>query len=320
MQTDIYDAAIRLGFTDARPVTGHPFNVWRDRLASIPLGKYFSFEHDPAAATGWLVGEITLWAAVAPTPPTAEWPEGCGEVGGFYMCSDMLEKRRIAWEDAAAEMGYEVARGVMLPERAAAIRAGLGVHGLNGLLISPDHGSFVNIALLLIREAPPPEARGPEHDLSPGCGNCGDCARACPTGAISDDGVDVLICLRNYMNRPERMTEEDYPRMGRMILGCDICQLACPKNASIVREAPPEDMARRVRLEDLLSGPDIGGMSKYIFHTYLNEKMIRRQAVLAAANTGRTDLLPSITELAETCGEDDTTKKIALWAVKKLSE
>jgi len=31
MHSDIREAALKLGYVDARPVTGHPFDVWNDR-------------------------------------------------------------------------------------------------------------------------------------------------------------------------------------------------------------------------------------------------------------------------------------------------
>jgi len=318
MQEEIRDAALGLGFIDARPVTGHPFEVWRKRLSSIPLGQHMSFDHDPVAVSGWPLEEITLWAAVAETPPFEDWPEDCGEIGAYYMCSDERAKRDRAWEEAVVKMGYEIAYDFMLPERAAAIRAGLGVHGLNGLLITPDHGSFVSTSLLLIHAAPPPDARGPEHDLSPGCGNCGVCIKACPTGAISTDGVNTVICLRTYMSHPEHMPEDDYSKMDKRILGCDTCQHVCPKNNSVKRIKPSDDVTESTKIEKLLTDASIEKMlqTTKIRHSSVND--VKRQAVLAAANTGRKDLLPVIESLAA-C-EDKYISKFARWASDSLMQ
>jgi len=313
MQSKIRDAALKLGNIDAQPVTGHNFDVWHNRWKTMSLGSYMASAYDPSKLSGWPLDEITIWVAIAPTPPIGEWPEGCGEIGGFYMCSRQREKRRVAWEKAAVELGYEIKSDVTLPERAAAIRAGLGVHGLNGLMIAPDYGSFVDITVLLVHAPPPPDARGPEHDLSPGCGNCGDCIKACPTGAISENGVDTQICLRSYMNWLENMPEEYYPKMGRRILGCDTCQHVCPKNAGLKREQPPADMIDCMKLEELLTKPDIDHISKYI---KLYETSVKTQAVLAAANTGRKDLLPLIEAL--TGSEDKTLDRAVKWAVNQL--
>jgi len=152
MQSDIRKAAISLGNIDARAVTGHPFDIWRSRLNSLPFRQYLSIEHDPAIISGWPLDEITIWVAIAPTPPMTGWLEGCGEN----------------------------------PEHAAAIRAELGVHGLNGLLISPEYGSFVDITVLMLHSAPPPDARGSEHDFSPGCDNCGECKKEMILGVKYD--------------------------------------------------------------------------------------------------------------------------------------
>ena len=40
MQSNIRDAALKLGNIDARPATGQPFDVWRNRLNDIPLRKW----------------------------------------------------------------------------------------------------------------------------------------------------------------------------------------------------------------------------------------------------------------------------------------
>jgi len=185
-------------------------------------------------------------------------------------------------------------------------------------MITPDYGSFVNITILLVHEAPPPGANGPEYDFSPGCGNCGDCITACPTGAISENGVNTLICLRNYITKPENMPEEDYPKMGRRIQGCDTCQLACPRNAALEREQPPTDMIDCMKLEKLLTKPDFGLLSKYISTWYAKENRIKTQAALAAANTGRKDLLPLIQTLIGS--EDKMLDKTARWAAGRLTE
>ena len=312
----IREAAIKLGNIDARPVTGQPFDVWRNRLMSTPLGQHLPVAPTPTELSGWPLDEITIWVAIAPTPPIADWPDGCGEIGSFYMTSVQRKARRAAWEDAAVAAGYEIKRirgAAALPERAAAIRAGLGVHGLNGLMIAPDYGSFIDITLLMLRAAPPPDARGADYDLSPGCGNCGECIKACPTGAISENGVDAMLCLCAYIYRYADMPEEDYSKMGRRITGCDACQFACPKNAAVRREQPSAEIAACMKLEQLLTKPDMDCISKYV---HLNEVQVKSQAVLAAANTGRKDLLTLVEALIG--NEDKTLDKMAKWAANQL--
>jgi epoxyqueuosine reductase QueG len=314
--SNIRDAALNLGYVEALPVTGHPFEHWRNCLNNLPLGQYMSFEHDPVRASGWPLEEITVWVAIALTPPMSDWPEGCGEISAYYMRSEERVKRRIAWENATIALGYEIVPHVTLPERAVAIRAGLGVHGLNGLLITPKYGSFVSITVLLVRSSPPPDARGSEYDQYLSCEKCGNCIKACPTGAISEKGFDSLICLRSYISHPEHMDEDDYPKMGRRIQGCDTCQKVCPKNIPLDCDNPPNAIIECVKLEKLLTEPNIEFMSQVINSRYLPENQIKSQAVLAAANTGRKDLLHLIEALIS--DGDKSLSTIAHWATEHL--
>jgi len=317
MQSKIRDSALALGFLDARPATGHPFDVWRKHLDTLPLGKGgFSLEHDLTKATGWPLEEITVWAAVAPAPPL-EWPEGCGDINGYYVMNTEPRKSRFdKWKEAVAALGYEIAKDARIPQRAAAIRAGLGVHGRNGLMITPGIGSLTYISILILRAVPPPEARGPEHDLNVDCGNCGACVKACPAGAITTEGYDALRCLRSYMNRLHELPEDLYAAMGRRVIGCEDCQYACPHNAGVERMPPPTEMLEPMKLENLLTTPDIERLAAYIPRYAAEHHPLKAQACLAAANTGRKDLLPLV-EAHIGC-EDDLLDKIARWAAERL--
>ena len=315
MQPNIRSSALNLGYINALPVTGHPFDVWLNRIKGTHL-EGLSFAYDPVKVSSWPLEDITIWVAIAPAPPISKWPDGHGEICSHYIFLETSRARRIAWEDSAIAMGYEIIRDAFLPVRAAAIRAGLGVHGLNGLMIAPDHGSFIDISVLLVRAAPPKEAKGPEYDLSSGCCNCGACMRACPNGAISESGVNTSVCLRHYMNKLELLPEEDYPNMGRRILGCDTCQHACPSNANLERVPPSAELINCTKLEELLTKPTAGRILNV--ERYQKEAFFMSQAVLAAANTGRKDLLPLVEALTDS--EDAVLSKMAKWAVSCLQK
>ncbi len=117
----------------------------------------------------------------------------------------------------------------------AASKAGLGVVGENGLLITPDYGSFVFIAALLT-DADYPTATGeppPAFPVDPPrCERCGACRRACPTGHLDGRG----ICLSELTQKKGALTPEevailqDHP----LVWGCDACQVVCPHNRRIL--------------------------------------------------------------------------------------
>ena len=312
MQSDIRSAALAHGYIDAQPATGHSFDLWLSRLKGTTL-EGLSVIHDPAKVLGWPLEEITLWVAIGPEPVVTGWPEGCGEIGAHYLNQQTSRERQQGWQNAVTKMGYEIKGDVYFPDRAAAIRAGLGVHGLNGLLIAPQGGSFVHIAVRPVRAAPPPEAQGPEHDLSPGCARCGACFAACPSGAISENGLDAGLCLRSHMNNRENLKEADYPLMERRIMGCDTCQHVCPHNADLKRVSPGAEIIEQTKLETLLTAP---ALDSFLQSKWLNETLVKSHAVLAAANTGRKDLLPLVEALIDS--EDTELGKRAKWAADKI--
>jgi epoxyqueuosine reductase len=126
-----------------------------------------------------------------------------------------------------------------------------------------------------------------------------------------------MKCLRKDMSYPDDMPEEHYSLMGRRIMGCDACQRACPHNREITPVAPSAEMVAPFKLEELLAGPDTNAISARISTNYTNKTRIRIQSVLAAANTGRTDLLPHIRKFADE--EEGTLRRVSRWAIEKLA-
>lgn len=77
--------------------------------------------------------------------------------------------------------------------RHAAVEAGLGEIGLNRLLLTKRFGPRIRMGAVLTT-APLKSDRKLTEKI---CDNCGECIRACPAGAITEDGkVDVRKCAR----------------------------------------------------------------------------------------------------------------------------
>jgi len=93
-------------------------------------------------------------------------------------------------------MGVSVAPGlpapnVMVDFADAAVRAGLGEIGLTGELMTPEFGHLQRIQLILTDAELEPSPIC-THEV---CDQCGECARACPLGAISlEQTSEVEIC------------------------------------------------------------------------------------------------------------------------------
>ncbi len=147
-----------------------------------------------------------------------------------------------------------------LAERYWAVRSGLCVRGVNGTAIIPGVGSFFFLGEVIFTATGEElesllradHNRATQHGgLNPGgvramdaiyrvptgCGECGACLRACPTGALLGDGtVDCRWCL-SYLTIEHRGDWDEIgraameTRAGRETLyGCDRCLAVCPHN------------------------------------------------------------------------------------------
>lgn len=114
-----------------------------------------------------------------------------------------------------------------LLERYWAMKAGLGFIGLNRTLIIPGKGSYFFLGVLAVDV----ELHEEHTAMPPSCGACKRCLMACPTGALTPDGIDCRRCL-SYLTIEHRgeIPDEIGKKMGNRIYGCDTCQRACPHN------------------------------------------------------------------------------------------
>ncbi len=83
---------------------------------------------------------------------------------------------------------------LLFDHRRAAVETGLGFIGKSGLLISPKYGPRVVVTSLITNAPFQPTSKL----LMPyPCESCNECVKACPVGAITDEGVDYSKCLNN---------------------------------------------------------------------------------------------------------------------------
>ena len=161
----------------------------------------------------------------------------------------VLKRRCLALMDRIREIaptfaGRAFVDSAPLLERSVARRAGLGRIGRNHCLIAPGLGSYL-VLCEIVSDLP----LLPDSPLPPGgCEDCGACVDACPTGALTDAGLDARRCL-SYLTieHAGAIPREHWPSFGRRLVGCDACQEACPHNRSV----PPGDAELRARAAPL---------------------------------------------------------------------
>ena len=79
-------------------------------------------------------------------------------------------------------------------ERLAALDAGLGIRGDNGLLINEKYGTYIFIAEI-ISDIPPEIIGAVPKSISGECEHCGACRASCPTGSLSDSCAECLSAI-----------------------------------------------------------------------------------------------------------------------------
>lgn len=109
-----------------------------------------------------------------------------------------------------------------ISELHAAVRAGLGVIGKNGLLLTQKYGSYVFLGEVITDLEIPCRA----HEVN-FCEDCGACRNACPVD-VSEKG----LCLSALSQKKGELSEEEKRILlsTNTVWGCDRCQEICPYN------------------------------------------------------------------------------------------
>lgn len=119
-----------------------------------------------------------------------------------------------------------------IPEVRAACNAGLGVRGINTLLITEKYGSYVFIGEIVTDL---------ELSFSPldekSCIDCKKCIDACPSDALNENKFNRTLCLSEITQKKGELSDKEETLMKNCgcVWGCDICQNVCPmnKNAAV---------------------------------------------------------------------------------------
>ena len=126
----------------------------------------------------------------------------------------------------AVPLTYEDSLSV-LDLKVAAVRAGLGVRGLNNLVLTRRYGPRVRFGALFVDLALTPGV--PLRDYF--CVNCSLCLAVCPTAALGPAGFDRSRCIAEFapdqamVEMQKEMVERPTPHTRRQ---CAACVTACP--------------------------------------------------------------------------------------------
>ena len=260
---------------------------------------------DPRKAAPW--GNALLFLIVGYRPYVRE-----SGVSGNYPSSNTAFHAADDLIGKLNENGIRAER-IYVPVRELALRTGIGIACKNGLTAYQGFGTRVAVQTLIV-SAPEPvrydaKTRYGEHRTCPE--ECRVCESVCPSHAIHDGGMHVLECARKWMQK-DAMEDWVMDAM-ESILGCELCQFACPLNSEIPLD---DDVPDAFDLERLLRN-DVKPALEIVGKNINPGGRIVAHAIVLAAHGGRRDLIPLIEPyLAD---ERPAVQSAARYAIKKLA-
>ncbi|MBU7005068.1 MAG: hypothetical protein HXS50_05835, partial [Theionarchaea archaeon] len=125
--------------------------------------------------------------------------------------------------------------GNPLPLKLVAVRSGLGRYGRNNICYVPGFGSFHRL-VAFYADLPVSKDSWRAPKMMEECEDCDRCRRACPTGAIPAERLLLRAerCLALHTERTGPFPEWIDPRWFNCLVGCMICQRACPVDRDLL--------------------------------------------------------------------------------------
>lgn len=343
---EIKDYALALGYSRVGIATAEPFPMYAQALEeraddydwAIGSGLRLERVADPQDR---LPGARSIIVAVYDYAREHFPEELVGKIGRLYQSRSYIEAptsiggarvklMRQFLEGKGMQVGrwFSISSGV--PDRLAAVRAGVGKVGRNTFVCAPGIGTFVLIHTFIVDSELAYDTPTEGTHCPP---DCRLCIEACPTGAIAADfrlnprrclTFNHVVNVHGFRNTSPYIDPELRPKMASWIHGCDVCQEACPRNQAKLKAEMPanaflEAAAQHFSLAGLLKMErefEIKAVAP-LLHTYMQErKYFQRNAAVALGNSGNQEMVPHLAEAME--DPEELVRAHAAWALGQL--
>lgn len=310
--------ALEAGFCEAALCNPSSFTLQEKTVAdSEPLKERRQLVFDPVKDDMRTKSLAVLLWPYAPAPLSSQ-----GEVfvDSYYYASNAAYHAAKELENRLIAAGHFARSNVNYPAKAAAVRAGLGIIGMNDLFITKTHGSRV-VIILMATDIEAGFADNSEEAAIHTCMQCGKCIKACPTGALTSDGMTApKRCLRNYMMEGVLIPEELRRKMDQKLIGCDVCQRVCPMQPVTEYSVTERGflLSDFVTDDPLLFSQSVSRLAYYIGKNAARPQRVRAQAAILAGNSLKEEYLPVLRKWA-----DMPFKAVSVhaqWAVEKIGQ
>jgi epoxyqueuosine reductase len=289
--------AVAFGVTDTAPFDAALAKLRRDKAEGMSGPLHFTYD-DPETATDvrrslpW-ARSLVVFAHDYLGETTEPMPDGA-VIGRFATRDQYVAVRHIA----AGVVEMLEARGFRtevliddnrLVDRAAAARAGVGWLGKSTMLLSPGHGPW-----LLIGSVATDAELTVTKPMTRTCGTCVACVPACPTGAITETGLDADRCISTWLQTSGPIPRWIRPLIERRIYGCDDCLTSCPPGFPVM------ERTERVSIEHpfsellALSDDELLDRFHWFYVPHREPRFLRRNLLVAAGNSQETGAVDAI--------------------------
>ncbi len=289
--TDVFALAKNAGFAEGFLLPVAPYTNWtRHRQDGVFHPNTAPLADDPKVRYPW--ANAVLICVYPYTPYDDETL-----VASYYIASNRAYhamKRLLA---ALNENGVRAERAET-PYREQIASYGVGSRMDNQLLFLEPYGTYFGLqgAMLALPEPVPYTPRRNPKEI---CDHCGLCQQVC-FGAIKGDyAFDWTRCVHSYMEGDP--IPQDAMEWLPSLLGCMRCQAVCPKNPKETIPIP-DDVKMVLDPIAILMG-NRREAETLVGKNLAAPKRLLRQAIVLAANRGRTDALPYLLKLKETEAE-----------------
>lgn len=146
---------------------------------------------------------------------------------------------------------------VILPLKLLAVHSGLGSYGRNNIVYVPGMGSFARLFALASDLECTEETWEPLKRMA-SCDHCTACVKSCPTGCYEPDRTVIRAerCLTRFNESESPFPEWIEKSRHNALVGCTLCQLACPENRPYAKPWRVEEGFADEEVDDVLNGKD----------------------------------------------------------------
>ena len=273
------------------------------------------FQHDFPQALQEMIGKLYLSREYNP-------PQGSLSQEKLALMREYLEANGFSQDTAPLHV----------PQRWAAVQAGVATIGRNTFAYTGDSGSYVILYAIVVDQELAYDQPTPENNCPP---NCRACMDACPTKALyAPFKLDPTKCIpfHNFVRQDGRGAVSSFipyeyrTAIGSKIHGCDICQDVCPRNQK-KRKQPKQMDPYMEKIASAISLPAILAMSDEYYHetiwpimyNYIHDKRyFMRNAALAMGNRKDEADVEHLTEALH--NPDAMVREYVVWALEQVRD